>query len=145
MRRTATVLGFLATIMFTLAQVAPAQQKAPVQTAAVVNHFDVRSDSTSVALGSALFDNLQTLRRYQEQYFAQHGRFAESGSELPEFRPLPGASIFATTGGDWAVVQGQLPGIASYTITLWVKNTPQRIISGSFGEPAVAQAPTPRQ
>ena len=82
---------------------AAAQQQIRVETSAVVSRFDVAA--ANAERSSELFANLQTPRRYQERYYARHGRFAASGGAIPEFRPLPGSSIFVTTGGDWAVIE----------------------------------------
>lgn len=138
MRRTIVLGGLALACIVADAARAAAQQQTRVETSAVVSHFDVAAAAPNTERSSELFANLQTLRRYQERYYAQHGRFAASGSEIPEFRPMPGASIFVTTGGDWAVINAQVEGVASYTLTMWVKDTPQPIVSGSFGPPPVA-------
>jgi hypothetical protein len=108
-------------------------QSARVATQAVVNEFGMARDSLTAARSSELYESLESLLRYQERFYRQHNRFTADALDVPEFRPPPGTSITVSTGGDWIVLNGKLVDCGiGFSLTAWAKDTPQRIVSGSF-------------
>lgn len=124
----------LSTALALISIPAQGQQKpARVETSAVITHFNVATDAAGRDRASALFQNLNELRRLQEIHYADHGRFAVSASDLPEFKPIIGAQIHTTTGGNWLTIQAFLPNVVAYGVTLWPKGS-TGIISGTFSD-----------
>lgn len=127
------MLILLSTALALISIPAQGQEPTRIETSAVVTHFDVATDASMRHRASALFQNLNELRRLQEIYYAEHGRFAVSASDLPEFKPIKGAQIHTTSGGDWLTIQAHLPNVVAYGVTLWPKGS-RGIISGTFSD-----------